>query len=903
LKKKATLPVGKWNSILVKLHITRLPKLIAQRRSSAILGTIIIAMLWGGIAMKYFESVRADLSEADRTNKNFAMIFEENVLRSLSEVDKAVLYLRHSVEVRKDNADYNTIIQTTDVLSDLIVQAGIVDSKGIIRASTAGPQPNPPLDVSDREHFRVQMGDTKDLLFISKPVIGRASEQWSVQLSRRFNNADGSFGGIIVASLNPVHFTTFYNEIDFGADASIAMIGSDGVVRSSGGSAIGRFTLGQNLTGTALFQHMQQGRDSVFEYTDAANREPLLMALRHVHGYPVWVSVGVRKSDVLQASWASLRSNTLIGIVLTLITLGAMEQILRSEAAAAQKANHLDLTLDHINQGIMLVTEDLHIPIINKRCGELLGLPEELVNHPPRFDELSPFQSTNDRRVPSLEFGMGVAKEWKDAASEFVAFEHTRSDGAVIEVHSTPLPAGGFVRTFTDVTKRSQAEAHIARLASEDPLTGLPNRRVFRSTIDRLSGIESSAEDTVAASAEFAVLFLDLDRFKVINDTLGHRLGDMLLIEVARRLKHTLRPGEMLARLGGDEFAVVLPSFDSRDALGKVAGAIVEAVACPYGIDGHNIRSAVSIGIAIAPGDGKNADELLMAADLALYAVKNGGRGTYRFYKQSMNEEINYQRQIELDLREAIEQNQLHLEYQPIIDMRRNVVSGFEALARWQHPIKGSIPPAVFIPIAEDSGLIVPLGEWALREACTQATRWPNDLKIAVNLSPLQFSLSNLVDTISRVVTETTLGAHRLVLEITEGLFISETAKTQATLHRLKALGVRIAMDDFGTGYSSLSSLRSFPFDEIKIDRAFVSDLGKNSESSAIIQAVIIIASAMGMTTVAEGVETADQQMLLKTLGCDEVQGYLYGCSVAVEEVPKFIASWECAKAGKIMAA
>jgi diguanylate cyclase (GGDEF)-like protein len=887
----------------VKLHIAHLPKLIAQRRSSAILGTIIIAMLWAGVTAKYFESVRTDQSEAERTNENFAMVFEENVLRSLSEVDKAVLYLRHSVEVRKDTTDYNTIIRTTDVLSDIIVQAAIVDAKGIIRASTAGPQPDPPISVADREHFMVQVNDTGDHLFISKPVIGRASGQWSVQLTRRFNNADGSFGGVIVASLNPLHFTTFYNKIDFGTDAAIAMIGSDGVVRSSGGSAIGRFALGQNLTGTVLFQHMQQGRDTVFEYTDAENREPLLMALRKVHGYPVWVSVGVRKSDVLQASWNSLQSNMLIGLVLTLVILGAMEHILRSEAAAAQKAKQLDLTLDHINQGIMLVTKDREIPIINKRCGELLGLPGELIDHPPRFDELTPFRRHDDGQAGKPEFSTDIAKEWNDASSEFAAYEHTRPDGAVIEVHSTPLPDGGFVQTFTDVTKRSQAEAYIARLASEDPLTGLPNRRVFRATIDRLSGAKGAASDTVMVGAEFAVLFLDLDRFKVINDTLGHRLGDMLLIEVAQRLKRALRAGDVLARLGGDEFAVVLPLFESYDFLKQVAGAIVDAVASPYEIEGHSIRSAVSIGIAIAPADGKNADELLMAADLALYAVKNGGRGTYRFFKHSMNEEINDRREIELDLREAIEKNQLHLEYQPIIDLRRNVVSGFEALARWEHPIKGSIPPSVFIPIAEDSGLILPLGEWALREACTQAARWPGNLKIAVNLSAVQFSLPNLADTILRVVTEAALSPDRLVLEITESLFISDTEKTLTTLHRLKALGVRIAMDDFGTGYSSLSSLRSFPFDEIKIDRAFVSDVGRNSENSVIVQAVIIIANALGMTTVAEGVETADQQTLLKALGCDEVQGFLYSRSMPVDKIPEFIAAWESGKVKKIMAA
>jgi diguanylate cyclase (GGDEF)-like protein len=875
-------------NFLVKLHIAHLPKLIAKRRSSAILGTIIIAMLWAGVTLKYFESVRTDLSEAERTNQNFAMVFEENVLRSLNEVDKAVLYLRHSVEARKDTTDYNTIIRTTDVLSDIIVQAAIVDDKGIIRASTAGPQPDPPLSVADREHFRAQINDTGDNLFISKPLIGRASGQWSVQLTRRFNNSDGSFGGVIVASLNPLHFTTFYNKIDFGSDAAIAMIGSDGVVRSSGGSAIGRFALGQDLNGTVLTQQMQQGRDAVFEYTDAENHEPLLMALRKVHGYPVWVSVGVRKSDVLQPSWASLRSNVIIGLLLTLIILGAMEQILRSEARAALKAKQLDLTLEHINQGIMLVTKDRQIPIINKRCGELLGLPDEFIAHPPTFDQLAPYQPVENGRPQTLDFATDGVKEATETAEEFGAVEYARPDGAMIEIQSAPLPDGGFVQTFTDVTKRSQAEAYIARLASEDPLTGLPNRRICRSTIDRLSSARSGGNTT---GGDFAVMFLDLDRFKVINDTLGHRLGDLLLVAVARRLKNSLRSGDTLARLGGDEFAVVLPSFESIATLQEIASRLVETVARPYEIEGHSIRSAVSIGIAIGPGNGKNADELLMAADLALYAVKNSGRGTYRFFTHSMNEEINDRRQIEVDLREAIEQNNLILEYQPIIDVRSGAVSGFEALARWRHPTKGMIPPSAFIPIAEDSGLILPLGEWVLREACGQAAKWPNGIKLAVNLSPVQFTLPDLADLVQRVLAETTLDPHRLTLEITESLFISDTAKTLATLHRLKTLGVRIAMDDFGTGYSSLSSLRSFPFDEIKIDRAFVSDVERNSENSVIVQAVIIIASALGMTTVAEGVETADQQTVLKALGCDKAQGYLYSRSMPADQVPHFITS------------
>src|ERR1700683_5321210 len=276
-----------------------MPKLIARRSSTAILGTIIIAMLWVGIGVKYFERAHSDQGEAERTNENFAMVFEENVLRTLSELDSALLYMRQNVETRKDTTDYATILRTTQIPGDLIVQTGIIDSKGIIRASTAGPQPTPPIDVSDRDHYRFQRQSPEDRLFISKPVIGRTSGQWSVQLSRRFNASDGSFGGAVVASLNPEHFTSFYDKIDLGSATSIAMIGSDGVVRASGGSASGRFALGQDLTGTSLFTHFADGRNSTFEFKETQEQNPLLIALRKVRGYPLWVSVGVRKADIL----------------------------------------------------------------------------------------------------------------------------------------------------------------------------------------------------------------------------------------------------------------------------------------------------------------------------------------------------------------------------------------------------------------------------------------------------------------------------------------------------------------------------------------------------------------------------------------------------------------------------
>jgi diguanylate cyclase (GGDEF)-like protein len=736
-------------------------------------------------------------------------------------------------------------------------------------------------------------------------VIGRVSKKWSVQFTRRFLNSDGSFGGVVVASLDPEHLTKFYDRIDFGASVSISLIGDDGVVRSSGGSA-GGYKLGEDLSTTAMYKRLQAGVNVTFE-DGATTDEPQLVTLRKVRGHPLWVSVSSNKTEIFKDSAAALNLNATIALILTLIILAAMERILQTEKKARLKAEQLQLTLENMSQGIMLVTKDLQIPIINGRCGELLDLPADFIKHPPRFDQLVDYQTQHGKFRHAAN---SSGREFLDhgsqssASGQFAVCERMMPNGTVIEVRSGHLPDGSFVQTFTDITKRWEAEAHVARLASEDPLTGLPNRRVFRSALEQMLRQANSADGGTQPKSEFAVLFLDLDRFKVINDTLGHRIGDMLLQEVAKRLRLALRATDMLARLGGDEFAIVVPSFARRAALEVLANGLLVAVAQPYEIDGYRIRSNVSIGIAIGPQDGATVDDILMAADLALYSVKAANRGTFKFYEKSMNRELNDRRQIETDLREAIERNELELHYQPIINLQRNVITGFEALARWRHPTKGMVPPALFIPVAEDSGLILPLGEWALREACRKAAQWPNDLHIAVNLSPMQFSAPNLFALIEGILSETGLAPSRLELEITERIFMENSEGTLSTLRRLKQLGVRISLDDFGTGYSSLSYLRSFPFDKIKVDRAFVSDLKDSSDHIVIVQAVVSIARALGMTTTAEGVETEDQQKFLSMLGCDEAQGYLFSAPVAIDAVPEIIAKWNAKKKSeKTMAA
>jgi len=870
----------------MKLHFLEIPRLALQRRGSAVLGLIIIGIVWAGVMMMFRNDLQQDYQEVERRNQNYALLFEENVLRSIGEIDKAILYLRRSIEASKDTTDYQTIVRTTDVLSEIIVQVAIIDSKGIAQGSNA-MQINPakPIDISDREHFKVHVNSDTDMLFISKPLIGRASGKWSVQFTRRFSNQDGSFAGVVVASMDPAHFTTFYDKINLGASTSVAMIGRDGVVRSQGGGELKQLALGQDLSGTQTLRRLQSvGANGArtFEVEGATPQDNLVVTARQVRGHPLWLTVSTKEVDIYRSAWSNLWQNIMIAMFLTTLILVALERILRAEARAAQKAQQLQLTLEHIGQGIMMVTKDREIPIINQRCAELLLLPQTMIDVPPKLDQLIKFKaSDNLADVWVAPRGARPDDASPEVRSSTIA-DFQRSDGAFIEVQKTWLPDGAFVQTFTDISKRRQAEAYIAKLASEDPLTSLHNRRVFRTKLQEFC--------EAVSQSRFAILFMDMDRFKVVNDTIGHRTGDQLLIQVAERLQQVLDPSAVLARLGGDEFAVLLPDIQSNADVEAVCLRIIDTIARPFQVDQHSISTGISIGVAIGPDHGKTADDLLVAADLALYSVKVGTRGTFKFFEKSMNDEVNDRREIELELRQALKDGALEVYYQPIVDLQSNSVAGFEALARWPHPTKGMISPAKFIPVAEDSGLITALGNQILVDACRRAKQWPSHMRVSVNVSPIQLVSTDIVSTIESVLTATGLEPHRLALEFTETIFIEDSEKTLSTLHKLKQIGVQIALDDFGTGYSSLSYLRSFPFDTVKIDRCFVSDLGASTSSNVIVQAIVLIAGGLGIKTVAEGIETDQQLEFLKLLGCKEVQGYLLGVPNA--DTTKVIEKW-----------
>ncbi|WP_037551717.1 putative bifunctional diguanylate cyclase/phosphodiesterase [Sphingomonas sp. URHD0057] len=436
-------------------------------------------------------------------------------------------------------------------------------------------------------------------------------------------------------------------------------------------------------------------------------------------------------------------------------------------------------------------------------------------------------------------------------------------------------------QSFNDmVGKIAEREQRITQLAFNDVLTGLPNRTMFQQQLEHLF------RSSDGAGGLFALHCLDLDQFKVINDTLGHPAGDALLLEAGQRLQQAAK-GHFVARLGGDEFVVLQRVGEDRDAIDRLARDILEGMARPFSVDGNELVPSTSIGIAISPDDAADGETLLRNADLALYRAKEAGRGTFAYFEESLNQRAQERRQLETDLRLALDHGQFELYYQPLFDLEDNRVCSFEALLRWNHPTRGLIAPADFIPIAEDTGLIVPIGAWVIREACTQAARWPDHIRIAVNVSPVQFHRGALQETILRALATSGLAPGRLEVEITESIFLEGSEATLKLLYSLRSLGVRVALDDFGTGYSSLSYLQSFPFDKLKIDRSFIQNLLTREGASAIVRAITELAHALNIETTAEGVEETAQLMELRAHGCSSVQGFLFAEPMTLADVDR----------------
>ena len=573
-------------------------------------------------------------------------------------------------------------------------------------------------------------------------------------------------------------------------------------------------------------------------------------------------------SDGLSISPTALSFLTAVAAfaVLGLSLLAAMIDRRAKGALQSQKVL-LDSALANMSQGLCMFDADGRILLFNERYVELMDRSGMPLQGRLLVDVLRELKAVGEWDGDPDEFFASVLAE---AGAGRTVTKTLGRNGRSLRVVDQPMKGGGWVATFEDITEWQAAQEQISHMARHDALTNLPNRTLFREQLEKALRLAKRSD-------QLAVLCLDLDHFKDINDSLGHPVGDVLLKEVAQRLGECITEHDTVARLGGDEFAVVQFCSDcDPSAVASLASHVVEKVSAPYEIAGHQLVIGVSIGISLAPEDGKNPDELLKKADLALYRAKEDGRGTYRFFETGMDARAQARRLLELDLRAALHRDEFEVYYQPIRDVAKDVVVSFEALARWNHSLRGMIPPANFIPLAEETGLIVPIGEWVLRQACMDAAGWSQDVGVAVNLSPVQFKNPNLVSTVKEALRASGLPAHRLELEITESVLLQNSEATLSVLHELRGFGVRISLDDFGTGYSSLSYLRSFPFDKIKIDRSFVTELATRDDSMAIVRAVTGLGKSLGIVTTAEGVETDAQFELLRREGCTQAQGYLF---------------------------
>jgi diguanylate cyclase (GGDEF)-like protein len=830
------------------------------------------------------------VADAARNAGNLATILSEQTDRSVQSIDLMFNEIEERVEARgaitpeafrnelSGKATHDLLTERMSHLSQVTLIA-LADSQGKLVVSTSR-WPLPAVSVSDRQYFQHAKHNNDRTIYVSDPLVARVQHSETVFFSRRLNDANDNFLGVMVIGVKLSYFEHIYESIKSLSDLSFLFLREDGsVVLRYPGTTDG---VGKMPAGSPWYRLVANGGGYYRSpgYFDGVAR---LVAVRPLHDYPLVIDVAVSESAAL-AGWRSHAIFIGVGAMLLLACvallfmrlslqfrdLAASRWILAKKTQELERANAtIDAALNNMSQGLAMFDGAERMVVCNERYLEMYGLSGDVVRPGCTVRDLlrqraesGTFPSDNiDQYLVELKAVLGAGGTQKMITS--------LRDGRIVAVVNTPTPDGGWVATHDDITEVKLAEERITHVANHDALTGLANRSLFSEMLEQ-------ALKRVRRGERLAVLYLDLDHLKRVNDTLGHPIGDQLLKQVADRLRACVRDIDLVARLSGDEFAVIQSSIEDPADVSALATRIRDAIHAPYEIEGHHIVVDISVGISIAPNDATEFNELLKAADIALYEAKNTGRGTYCFFEADMNARMQTRSGLERDLRNALANGEFELHYQPIMRLADNAIGGCEALLRWRHRERGMIPPAEFVPVAEEMGLIVPLGEWVLRTACAEAATWPSDIKVAVNLSPIQLGSGKLVETVINAIASARIPASRLELEITESAFMQNTAANLIALRRLHELGVQFAMDDFGTGYSSLSYLLNFPFNKIKIDRSFIAGLSDNDEARAIVRAIANLGRDLKMAVIAEGVESEQQLDEVRRLGCTEMQGYLF---------------------------
>jgi diguanylate cyclase (GGDEF)-like protein/PAS domain S-box-containing protein len=748
-----------------------------------------------------------------------------------------------------------------------------VDGK-LINSSERWPVPN--VNISDRAFFAAFKSGRAETPVLIELVRGRFAGGWATVIAHRVIGPNGEFMGVVTRAITPASFERFFASLALGDGAAISMYHRDGTLLARYPHV--QSMMGMNFETAPVHRLLLANSGGTMQLTSPIDGLDRLAAARMLSDFPISIIATTTVSAAL-ADWRE-QTRFLIAVAAISVVLiaGLLFLVVRklSQQHRLEK-QRLDTAVNNIPQGLVVYDNTAHVTVCNDRYIEMFGLSAEVVKPGCTMQDLIYHRKeTGSFDGDVEEFCAAIIN---DVARGKMTHQITEAPGGrAIQIINQPLQAGGWVATIEDVTERKQAEERITHLAHYDPLTDLPNRALFHERL-RQELVR------IVPGKQLAVLYIDIDEFKTVNDTLGHLIGDELLKSVAVSLSRCVRGSDFVARLGGDEFAVVQTAVKTEAEVRDLADRIFDAIRTPYECLGHQVTTDASIGVALAPQHGTDLHQILKNADLAMYAAKSAGRRTYRFFEPDMDAQVKARRLLEIDLRQAISDGALEVYYQPCLDLQDNKITGCEALLRWRHPVRGMVSPAEFIPIAEETGLINQIGEWVLMTACAEATTWPEHIKLAVNVSPVQFKSGTLALKIVGALAASGLAASRLELEITEAVLIRDDDAALAILHQLRDIGVRIALDDFGTGYSSLSYLQRFPFDKIKIDRCFVNDIEDPDGSSCIVQAVVNIAAARNMTTTAEGVETRQQQQLLRMLGCSEMQGYLFSPAKPAAEI------------------
>ncbi|WP_275096873.1 EAL domain-containing protein [Sedimenticola hydrogenitrophicus] len=860
-------------------------------------GTTVLAILVGLAVTAYvgYSLVRERdfaIEVASSETRNIARVLEEHARQSLRRIS-ATMVQADATLLQLQSAGIRDPARLAELLKDLLPQDRIIrsfvvlDQDGTVLLSTRAEYPEQDKSRATRDYFVPHIrGADRELVF-GAPVLGADDREWILPISRRLSHADGTLAGVLVAKVHGAHFQPFYDSIDVRQDGFVALFLSTGWAAVS--APDNQTIVGHNWSGTPLF------REHITQWPTGTAREVLLgNGIEHIYSYrilndyPVIVSYGLATSTILgtwyQSAWRD--GMLLLGGLMALGSIAFMLNRDEQRRQETEATTRVAATAFEVQQGIVVTDADARILRVNRAFTETTGYSaDEAVGKTPHLLR----SERHDQR-----FYADILDTLNATGSWHGELWNRRKNGEEYPVRlsiTAVKNAGGtrthYVGTMVDITSERAAALEIEKLAFFDPLTKLPNRRMV---MDRLhQALASNARHGLHG----ALLFLDLDHFKTLNDTLGHDVGDALLTQVAQRLARVLREGDTVARLGGDEFVVLLEDLSDRakeaaELVHVISEKILLTLNEPYPLGDSQYHSSASIGATLFSDQQTTIDELMKQADLAMYAAKTSGRNTFRFFDPDMQASITAHARLEVDLRLALTERQFQLYFQKQVAHNGDVI-GAEALIRWLHPERGLILPGRFIPHAEESGLIVPLGKWVLETACGQLRHWADDpdlkgLRLAINVSARQFQLPDFVPMVREVLQQSGAPPGRLKLELTESTVLANVDDTIVKMNQLKADGVQFSLDDFGTGHSSLSYLTRLPFDQIKIDQSFVSNIGIRPEDALIVQTIIGMANNLAKEVIAEGVETESQRLFLERQGCPLCQGYLFGHPLPIEK-------------------